>query len=64
MKTNLKRTKKHVHMTQWDGLQIDRTIYTDETGLAEFIKLNGFVFSLADMYNSHVWTVNAIWEEV
>ena len=61
MRTSLKRTTRHVHMTQWDGLQIDRTIYTDEFGLVEYIKLNGFVFRLSEMYDSRVWTVNFIW---
>ena len=48
-------------MTQYDGLQIDRTIWTDETGLAEYIRINGFVFELADFWNSKNWTINFIW---
>lgn len=60
-KAGLKRTTRHVHMTQYDGLQIDRTIWTDETGLAEYIRINGFVFELADFWNSKNWTINFIW---
>ena len=62
MRTGLKRTTKHVHMTQFDGLQIDRTIYTD--GEKEFIKINGFVFDLLDFSYSDfrsAWRIDFIW---
>lgn len=61
MKTGLKRTTRHVHMTQWDGLHINRTIWTDESGQNEFIKINGFVFDLKDVYTWKNWTVDFIW---
>ena len=62
MKTGLKRTTRHAHLTQYDGVQIDRTIYTDETGLNDYIKINGFVFDLwLDINRGKVWEVNFIW---
>ena len=61
MKTGLKRTTRHVHLVQFDGLQIDRTIYEDEVG-NEFIKINGFVFDLwADISRSRTWSIDFIW---
>lgn len=61
MKTGLKRTTRHVHLVQFDGLQIDRTIYEDEVG-NEFIKINGFVFDLwKDIDRSSNWKVDFIW---
>ena len=61
-RTGLKRTTRHAHLVQWyDGLQIDRTIYTDEKG-DEFIKINGFVFDLwKDIATSKNWIVGFIW---
>ena len=61
MRTGLKRTTRHVHLVQFDGLQIDRTIYKDEAG-NEFIKINGFVFDLwKDIDRSSNWKVDFIW---
>lgn len=61
MRTGLKRTTRHVHLVQFDGLQIDRTIYEDEAG-NEFIKINGFVFDLwADISRSKTWSIDFIW---
>ena len=61
MRTGLKRTTRHAHLIQSDGLQIDRTIYTDEQG-SEFIKINGFVFDLwEDINRSSNWKVDFIW---
>ena len=61
MRTGLKRTTRHAHLVQYDGVQIDRTIYTDEAG-NEFVKINGFVFDLwLDIDRSRNWTVDFIW---
>lgn len=59
-KKGLKRTTRHVHMTQYDGIQIDRTIWTDEEG-NEYIRINGFTFDLNDVLNFSNWTINYIW---
>lgn len=60
MKTGLKRTTKHVHLVQSDGLQIDRTIWTD--GKDEFVKINGFVFNLwTEIDKFENWTVDFVW---
>ena len=60
MKTGLKRTTRHAHLVQYDGVQIDRTIYTD--GMDEFIKINGFVFNLwTEIDRMDNWTVEFIW---
>ena len=62
MKTGLKRTNRKIHMTQYDGLQIDRTIYTD--GSTDYIKLNGFVFKLwEDFVGCRTWTINFEWSD-
>ena len=59
-RTNLKRTSKHVHLTQFDGLQIDRTIYTDGTN--EYIKINDFVFDLwSEIDHCNTWKIDFIW---
>lgn len=59
-RTNLKRTSKHVHLTQFDGLQIDRTIYTDGTN--EYIKINDFVFNLwSEINHCTTWKIDFIW---
>lgn len=59
-RTNLKRTSKHVHLTQFDGLQIDRTIYTDGTN--EYIKINDFVFDLwSEIDHCNTWNIDFIW---
>lgn len=59
-RTGLKRTKLHAHLVQFDGLQIDRTIYTDGKG-NKFIKINGFVFDLWEIAKSKNWIVGFIW---
>lgn len=59
-RTNLKRTSKHVHLTQFDGLQINRTIYTDGTN--EYIKINDFVFDLwSEIDRCNNWKIDFIW---
>lgn len=59
-RTNLKRTSKHVHLTQFDGLQINRTIYTDGTN--EYIKINDFVFDLwQEIDHCNNWKIDFIW---
>ena len=56
----MKRTTKHVHLTQIDGLQIDRTIYTD--GANEFIKINGCLFDLwNEISKLKNWKINFVW---
>lgn len=55
-----KRTQRHVHLTQCDGLQIERVIYTD--GIDEFIKINGFLFNLwEDIDDGKIWNVDYVY---
>ena len=61
VKMKLRRTGRHVHLTQYDGLQIDRTIYVDYLD-REFIKINGFAFSLwHDIAEGKIWNIDFIW---
>ncbi len=69
MTNTLVKTTKMAHLTQegwkngartheYNGIQIDRRIYTD--GTDEFIKINGFTFKLYEL--SKNWHLDFIWE--
>lgn len=68
MTNELKKTNKMVHLIQegfrngkptheYNGIQIDRRIYTD--GTTEYIKINGFAFKLYEISTN--WKIDYIW---
>ena len=54
----IKRTNRKVGLIQYDGLRIERTIYSD--GMFEYVKINGILFELSDLIKS-IWTIDYIY---